>query len=237
MVDYLHSTGSSGKMMIRDLGTTVEFWLNSFNSDTFNHALPWSYGVNGVLSPWLTFNYNAGAGWQKLGAWNVTTTQTVQFKLNATGTQGFGGPTTFAQLINRTNRPDPPTRPLLSNVSVSSMTVAWTDNSNGGSTILGYHVGYSVNDPSGPSTIVAAPRSPFVLSNLAMGTLYYVWVQSQNAIGWSDWSQSSFATTFLGAYVNVGGVWKTAIPYVRSGGVWKQALPIITRQAIDRGFG
>jgi len=237
MTDYLHSTGSSATMMIRDSGTTVEFWINSNNSDTFDHNLPWSYGINGVISPWLSFNYNAGAGWQRLGSWSVTTTQTVQFKLNATGTQGFGGTTTFVQTINRTTVPAPPTMPLLTNVSVSSMDVTWTDNNNGGATILGYQIGYSVNDPSGPSTIVAAPSSPQTLSNLAMGTLYYVWVQAQNSVGWSGWSPSSFATTFLGAYVNVGGVWKPAVPYVNDAGVWKRAQPIVVRQAIDRGFG
>ncbi len=105
MVDYNKSTGSSGTMRIRDTGTTVEFWLNAGNSTTFNHDLPWGYTINGVTSNNRTFDYSAGDGWQRLGAWGVTTSQTVTFRLGDTGTSGFGGPTTHSVTINRAKVP------------------------------------------------------------------------------------------------------------------------------------
>jgi hypothetical protein len=58
-----------------------------------------------------------------------------------------------------------------------------------------------------------------------MNTIYYFWVKARNSVGLGPYSNSSSAKTYLGVYVNVGGVWKPAIPYVRTGGVWKQAQP------------
>jgi len=72
MTDYTRSTGSTGTMLIRDTGTTVEFWINSNNSTTFDHELPWGYSVNGVTNNTLEANYNAGMGWLFLGSWTVT---------------------------------------------------------------------------------------------------------------------------------------------------------------------
>jgi hypothetical protein len=210
-------------MMIRDTGSTIEFWINAGSSDTFNHDLPWAYVVNGSSSSWLTFNYNAGAGWQRLGSWTVTTNQTVTFKLNATGTSGFGGPTTFNHVVTRSTVPGTPAKPVLSGVSLTNITVSWTPPSNGGSTITGYILGYGTNS-SGPTTEITTTE-PHVVTNLNMNTVYYFWVKARNAIGLGPYSPSASAKTYLGVYVNVGGVWKPAIPYVRTGGVWKQAQP------------
>jgi Fibronectin type III domain len=223
VTDYTHATGSSGTMMIRDTGSTIEFWINSNNTDTFNHDLPWAYIVNGVSSSWLAFNYNAGAGWQRLGSWTVTTNQTVTFKLNATGTSGFGGPTTFSHTVVRATVPGQPAKPTLSGVSLTKITVSWTPPSNGGSTITGYILGYGTSS-SGPTTEITT-TTPHVVTNLNMNTVYYFWVKARNAIGLGPYSPSASAKTYLGVYVNVGGIWKPAIPYVNVAGVWKQAQP------------
>jgi hypothetical protein len=210
-------------MMIRDLGANVEFWINSNNTQTYNYQMPWAYVVNGVTSGWQYYRYTADSGWQRLGVWNVTTTQTVTFKLGATGTIGLGGPTTFSHLISRATIPAAPNQPTLSAITLDSIKVSWTPNSNGGSTITAYQVGYGTSS-SAPTTTVTA-TSPYTATNLAMGTVYYFWVRAKNSVGWSAWSKLASARTYLGVYVNVGGAWKLAIPYVKVAGVWKQAQP------------
>lgn len=217
-------------MMIRDSGTTIEFWINSGNSTTFDNELPWAYIVNGTTSPWESFRYNAGAGWQRLGSWSVTTNQTVTFKLGDTGTSGFGGPTTFTHSVVRVTGPAKPAQPIFSKIGLDTITASWSAPSNGGSTITGYQIAYGTNG-AGPTdnTIVNVTKSPYVMENLAMNTFYYAWVRAKNVVAWSPWSNPSGNKTLFGAYVNVNGVWKPAIPYVRSGGVWKQALPYILK--------
>jgi hypothetical protein len=234
MTDYTKSTGGTGTMMIRDGGTTVEFWINSGNSTTFDNELPWAYIVNGVTSPWESFRYNAGAGWQRLGSWSVTTNQTVTFKLNDTGTAGFGGPTTFSHAIVRTTVPSAPGQPVLSNITLDTVTVSWSAPSNGGSTITGYVIGYGTSSTTA-TTQVNESKSPVVIGNLAMNTTYYFWVRAKNAVGLSAWSKPASAKTYLGVYVNVNGIWKPAIPYVRTGGVWKQAQPWALKSPILQG--
>lgn len=221
MTDYTKSTGSSGTMMIRDTGGNVEFWINSGNSQTYDASLPWSYVINGVTSSSRTYNYVANSGWQRLASFPTTYSQLATFKLGATGTQGFGGPTTFSANINRSTVPAAPNKPILTGVTVNSVDVSWTPNGNGGSTITEYQIGYGTAS-SGPTTYVIA-NSPDTIGNLATGTVYYFWVRAKNAIGWSAWSPVNSVRTFLGSYVNVAGTWKLAIPYVNVGGVWKQA--------------
>lgn len=221
MTDYTKATGGTGTMMIRDTGTNVEFWINAGNSQTYNYALPWAYVVNGASSSWQSFRYAPNAGWQRLGYWTVTTSQTVTFKLGSTGTQGLGGPTTFSASISRATIPAAPNKPIITNVTVNSVRLSWTPNSNGGSTITQYQIGYGTSS-AGPTTFVTA-TSPYTVTNLATGSVYYFWVRAKNALGWSAWSSVSSVRTYLGAYVNVAGVWKLAIPYVNNSGVWKQA--------------
>lgn len=221
MTDYTKSTGGTGTMMIRDTGTYVEFWINSGNSQTYDAALPWAYVINGVTSTWRYYDYVANTGWQRLASFLTTYSQLATFKLGSTGTQGFGGPTTFSVNISRATVPAAPNQPVLSNITVNSMELSWSPNGDGGSTITEYQIGYGTSS-AGPTSYVIA-NSPYTMANLATGTVYYFWVRAKNAIGWSAWSAVSSARTYLGAYVNVAGTWKLAIPYVNQGGVWKQA--------------
>jgi hypothetical protein len=221
MTDYLKSTGSTGKMMIRDTGTNVEYWINSGNSQTYDAQLPWAYVINGVTSSWRSYNYVANSGWQRLASFPTTYSQLATFKLGSTGTQGFGGPTTFSVNISRATVPAAPNKPMLTGVTFNTVEVSWTPNGNGGSTITEYQIGYGTT-PSAPATFVIA-NSPYTVTNLATGTVYYFWVRAKNALGWSAWSPVNSVRTYLGVYVNVAGTWKLAVPYVRDGGVWKQA--------------
>lgn len=225
MTDYTKGTGSGGEMLIRDTGDYVEFWVKAGSSETFNYEMPWAYIVNGVSSSWRHYSYHAGSGYEKLGSWKVTYSQTVTFKLGDTGTQGLGGPTTFSHSIKRVDKPDPPTSLAVSQVTYNSVFVTFSDGDNNGGSIDSRQIGYSGSvHATTPFLSVSSDKST-TITGLAPGTTYTFWARTHNSEGWSSWSSSKSVTTLSIARINVGGVWKTAIPYVRVNGVWKQAVP------------
>ena len=193
MTDYTKSTGSSGTMMIRDTGTTVEFWLKA-GSSTFNHQLPWAYVVNGVTSDWREFDFVSGGDWQKIASFSVTTSQTVQFKLGDTGTSGLGGPTTFSQAINRATVPEAPDPVTFSSLTGSSVVASFTINGNGGASIDSKQIGYGTASGS-PQHIVSSDGSTLI-SGRANGTKYYFWARVHNSEGYSAWSSVRSVTTY-----------------------------------------
>jgi len=320
MVDYQMNTGTTGRMMIRDTGSLVQFWINSFNSTTFHHALPWGYTVGGVTNNSRTYNYIANSGWQKLIEFTLTVDQNVTFRLFDTGTAGFGGPTTFTHAIERSSAPSAPPAPALSNITTTSFFATVTDGANGGDPIDFRQIGRNTvnNNASGVTTTNINSGSSITVGALTPGTLYYVWARTHNskgyspwsalktvttltmpgapdpvivsdvtqtsavasftdgstggspilerqlvlntvnnttgaftftytgvttiinmqpatdyywwgrvrtAAGWSPYSPVTLQRTIAGAWVNVGGIWKEAVPYVRDGGVWKLARP------------
>lgn len=195
MVDYNKSTGSSGTMRIRDLGDIVEFWINSGNSTTFNHNLPWGYTVNGVTNNTREYDYNAGAGWEKLGSWSVDDSQTVTFRLRDTGTSGFGGPTSFSVSIDRASAPWPPSQPTITNITHNSMTVSYTDGNTNGAPITNRQTARNTSNTLTGANIYAVDKST-TFTGLSPGTTYYWWARTQNRVGWSGWSPVRSAATY-----------------------------------------
>lgn len=193
MTDYTKSTGSSGTMMIRDTGTTVEFWLKA-GSSTFNHQLPWAYVVNGVTSDWREFDFVSGGDWQRIASFSVTTSQTVQFKLGDTGTSGLGGPTTFSQAINRATVPQAPDPVTFSSLTGTSVLASFSINGNGGATIDSKQIGYGTASGT-PQHIVSSDGSTSI-TGLENGTKYYFWARVHNSEGWSAWSSVRSVTTY-----------------------------------------
>jgi hypothetical protein len=223
MTDYTKTSGENGTMMIRDTGTTVEFLFKAGDPSDWVNGLEFSWTANGTTKS-RTINYPTGADWYKLGSVTVTETQTVTFRLlTDTSIAGIGGPTTFSHKITRSTVPEPPSRPSLTKVTATSVTVSFTANGNGGATITGYQIGYGTSSTSA-STIISA-TSPTTINGLTSGTTYYFWVRARNSVGYSSWSPSAHVRTIAGAYIKVSGVWKLAVPYVRVGGVWKLAEP------------
>lgn len=117
--------------------------------------------------------------------------------------------------------PTAPQAPLLSSVTATTVDVAFYPNSDGGSAITAWQIGYGVS-AIGPDQTVSA-SSPQVLTGLTPGTTYYIFVRAQNSVGWSAWSKSTMMKTVAGAYILVGTTWKLAVPYVNVGGTWKMA--------------
>ncbi len=186
MTDYTRSTGSSGTMLVRDTGTTIEFWINSNNSTTWSDHIPWSGTVNGVGVSG-SFYYHPGSAWQRLGVWGVTTSQNVTFNLGNTGTSGFGGPTTLGPIFtNRTSAPAIPSIVTFSSATPTTVHVSFTDGANNGAAIDDRQFGYGT-DNSYPQNFVHGGNST-TITGLTGGTKYYFWAQTHNSQGWSVWS-------------------------------------------------
>lgn len=186
MTDYKKSTGSSGTMMIRDTGSTVEFWIEA-GSGTFAHQMPWAYVVNGDSSGWKEYDFSGGA-WRRLGSWNVTSDQTVTFKLGDTGTSGLGGPTTLSADIERGTIPKAPTL-YITSYDWDSANVNANNNGDGGSSVLEWIVGYGTSStyPQLYKDLRFSDGTATV-TGLSRGTTYYFWSRMRNARGWGGWS-------------------------------------------------
>jgi len=177
--------------MIRDTGSVVEFWLKA-GSATYNHDLPWGYVINGVTSGTKYFDFVSGGSWQKLGSWNVTYSQTVTFKLYASGTSGLGGPTTFSKSISRASVPSAPSVVRLSNVGATSIHCAFDYGSNNGSAILYGQIVYGISSSLLPYQHAVTSFGATNLTGLIQGATYYFWARCANSVGWSPWSGRSF---------------------------------------------
>lgn len=117
--------------------------------------------------------------------------------------------------------PTAPQAPLLASVTATTVDVSFYPNSDGGSAITAWQIGWGTSSSAPTSTVSAS--SPQVLRNLTPGTTYYIFVRAQNSVGWSAWSKPTMMKTVAGAYILVGSTWKLAVPYVNVGGTWKIA--------------
>ena len=117
--------------------------------------------------------------------------------------------------------PTAPQAPLLSSITATTVDVAFYPNSDGGSAITAWQIGWGTSS-SAPTSSVSA-TSPQVLTGLTPGTTYYIFVRAQNSVGWSAWSKPTMMKTVAGAYILDGSTWKLAVPYVNVGGTWKMA--------------
>lgn len=195
MADWTIGTG--GTMRITDTGTYVEFWLNSNNSTTYAHELPWGYTVNGVTDNTNTYDYNAGAGWERVGRWNVTYDQTVTFRLFDTGTGRFGDGESHSLAINRTSAPPTPPAWAIEQIKDTSVQGDVDGAGTGGLTLDEFQVRYDNNsDASSPSYLSDTNLDGyFWITGLARNTTYYFWVRTHNSKGWSPWSARTSAKT------------------------------------------
>lgn len=231
MVDYHKISGTTGDMMIRDLGSAIEFWFRAGYDNDHWDPLKFSITANGTTTN-HNIDYNTGRPWVKVGQRTVTTSQTVTFRLlTDTDTNGMGGPTTFAKAIVRGKVPGAPTAVMLSNITFNSLTARFYAGASNGLTMDAHQLARNTSNTTTGATIVYSNGTTNV-TGLAVNTKYYFWARSHNSAGWGPWSPVSVATTSAGAWIKQGLVWKRAIPYVRVGGVWKQATPYARRLGI-----
>lgn len=231
MVDYTKATGSGGLMTIRDLGSDVEFHIRAGFESTFTYDLRWKRYVNGSWSGLLgPARYSTGRPTVQLDRFRVSGNQSICFRLEDTNTSGLGGPTEFWQTINRATTPTAPTPLSLDQITHTSIRYRFQGNSNGGSPILEWQIGYGTSPTHVQFTKKSSGTS--VVDGLTLGETWYFWSRGRNAVGWSGWSARSSARTLAGSKINVGGVYKDAIPYVKTSGVWRQAIPFINDNGV-----
>lgn len=192
MADYTVNISASTTLMIRDTGGWVEFWIRTGVS-TWNNDQQYSFFANGSYSGILKFRLLRGGNWQHVNSVWVGYDQDVTFTIVGSG---IGFPTyAFTQHIQRSTVPQPPTMTGFDPISSSAFRAHFYPNSNGGSPILEFQIGYG-SSSSGPSSIETAPGSPKDIGGFYSGQRIYAWIRARNALGWSGWSNRGEATTW-----------------------------------------
>jgi hypothetical protein len=222
-----YPTGTTGTIHIEDTGSWIHIYIEAGQSTTNigTGGFSWSDPIGSGSS---TYSYPAGSGKKlivSLGPFGAGQGGTVNFTLNATGTQGLGGPTSVSFNFSRDTVPPPPNVIGVDEETHTTLRARFSSAGDGGSSIIRWELGYGTSSSS-PSTIITASGTQTV-SGLDLSTTYYFWARGVNAVGTGSWSSRFQGDTLAGAKVRVAGVWKDAIPYVRVAGVWKPAVPYV----------
>ena len=190
MPDYTLGIGGPNVMMIRDTGGWVEFWFKT-GSSTWNNDQWWSWAANGTSSR-EKFRLLRGGNWQKFGAVFVSYDQDIRFTIEGAG---LGWSTTnFWQHIQRSTVPQPPWLRSATPISSSAIQIVFWDGPNGGSPITARQIGWGASS-SGP-TYTAWSDGDDPITGFSAGQRVYFWARTQNALGWSGWSNRLEATTW-----------------------------------------
>lgn len=155
----------------------------------------------------------------------LTPGQTYYFWTLAGNANGFGawGDVRSITLPTLPGVPDPP---VISDIKQTTVRVTFVDPANdGGTPILERRVVISTTTNPADGAPVNYNPGGLTLTNLFPAFTYYLWSQVRTSVGWSPYSSMRPFRTVGGAWVNVEGVWKDAVPFVNVGGVWKVASP------------
>ena len=195
MTDYIGASGD-GDLMIRDLGSTVEYWVRAGYSNFWWDGLSFTITANGSSTDY-SINYPSGANWYRITTRSITSSQTTTLRLNtATGTTSLAGPTSFSKFLDRGTVPDAPTSLAISNVAANSFLVTFKDPAdNGGLAIDTRQVLYNTSNTTVGATAVTSDGSTGI-SGLVSGKTYWVWARVHNSKGWSSYTAGKSATTW-----------------------------------------
>jgi hypothetical protein len=207
MTDYEVASGSGGRLVIRDTGSVVEFYVQSGSTSTWFDNSHGSYGGSAGSG---TFSYPSGAPFKLIASLNVTASNDVTFSIGATGTSGLGGPTSLSVRINRTPPPPPPPTATVPETPTCSeawgitgtyLAIHFYDGADGGSPVIAREYQYSASPSLTDQTFngsvsIATPGNGTVERyDLTPGTTYWWRERVANSIGWSSWSIPRWANT------------------------------------------
>jgi hypothetical protein len=191
VTDFTQYIGGSTTLMIRDLGGWVEFWVQTGYS-TWNNDQQYSYGANGSGSGIKEFQMVRGGNWQFVESIWCGYDQDISFTLYGSGL-GFPTGTIYAH-IQRSTPPQPPSLRSATPISSSAIRVIFWDGPDGGSPITGRQIGWG-SSSNGPSN-TAWSDGDDPISGFSSGQRVYFWARTQNAQGWSGWSNRAEAVTW-----------------------------------------
>lgn len=192
MPDYTVGISASTTLMIRDTGGWVEFWIRT-GSSTWNNDQQYSVTANGQYSGIQKFRLLRGGNWQFVTSRFVGYDQVVNFTIIGAG---IGFPTySFNQHIQRSTVPQPPTLTGVTPVSSSEFDVDFYGNSDGGSGIVEWQIGYG-SSSNNPTNIVGWFGGDAIVGGFYSGQRIYFWVRARNAVGWSNWSNRGEGVTW-----------------------------------------
>ena len=119
--------------------------------------------------------------------------------------------------------PPAPTIPTMTEVTQSSFKANFSSNGDGGSPVLEWQIGYAPGSAATSPTASVSGKTGTVVKGLPGGETFTVFTRGRNIYGWGKWSAGRAVTLVAGAWVDVKGVKKRAVPYVRYKGVWYPA--------------
>lgn len=182
-------TGTSGYLIIDDIGGRVYFRLRNESSLTHIGNLAWSGTVNGSpVNGGVAIN---GTGTYQLGNWGVSTSQTVTLSIPSTGTSGLGGPASFSVQISR-GLPGTPTDLAVTRVSDARMDLLWSRQD----TYTAVEVARRTDDgPLQQVALVSGNAFSFTDTTTSAGHKYAYQVSGRTASGASPWSNVATAYT------------------------------------------
>lgn len=226
-VDHTQATGNGGVMLIREAdaagtpnvigGNQVQFHIRAGLSGTFvgSPGFLWDGYINngwGNLQGgfWRGRVANiSGTTWRHVATFDIGYTQDVCFKIDFTGTQGFGGPTEFWRRINRAVAPSPVAGLVASELTSSSVRISWNPPaSDGGQAISAYLLRYSSVTPADTGNFVNHSQEnnrTRLVTGLTPGQRLYFTVYAHNGVGYSQKSSDLLVVMPGRAYVGKGG--------------------------------
>lgn len=187
------SIGNAGTMEIHDDGWTVTMRVRSSDPATYNGSLPISVYMNGSWSGWFGVNYPSGSPWVNVWVGGVGSSQTVGFQVGDSGTWGFGSGGALTTWVSRATVPAAPTPIGVDQATANSLRYRFSGNSDGGSPIREWQIGYGT-DPSNVQYTVSSSGTS-TIGNLASHTTWYFWSRGRNDVGWGPWSTRSQGDT------------------------------------------
>lgn len=230
--DNVQNTGSyGGQMLIRVAdaagqagviaGNDVKFFVRSGLTATWVGTPGFGtsvYANGGWIGLSNLANYSNSTDWREVGTIHVTTSQTITFHINASGTQGFGGPTDFPLWISRASPPPAPTPLGADQIKHQKFRYRFSGNGDGGAPVLEWQIGYGYNANSPQWTASSSGTSE--VGTFIPGSIVYIWSRGRNAAGWGPWSARTTVQLKRGIKIKWQGAWKDAIPYVKVAGLW-----------------